>query len=106
MPYVDRTGKPLPPSDLSSLCYRDASVKLDNNEITEDEYLQALVRHCDGIRHGTNLLCNNDELPKPGFVRSGVADNVPRADKFTLSIAHWISKSACKKNTRTIDSAP
>jgi len=59
----------------------------------------------DGIRHGTNRLCNNDELPRPGFFKSGFADNVSNVDKFASSIAQWIWKDVYKDDARTTDSA-
>lgn len=105
MPNLDSTEQSSQPVSVSSLCLRDAAVKRSNNDITEDEYLQSLLVHCGGIRHGRNRLCNNDELPKPGFFKSGFADNVFNVDKFASTIAHWISKDVCKKDTRTIDSA-
>jgi len=101
VPLFDSTKQSLRLVNNMSLCFQDAAVKRNNNDITEDEYLQALLAHCTGIRHGKNKLCNNDEEKKPGFYRSFFAQNVP--DRFTSSIAHWISKDVCKNDTRTIN---
>jgi hypothetical protein len=103
LPPLDSTKKSSQPTDVSSLCFRDAIVRRNNNEITEDEYLRALLIHCDGTRHGTNRLCNNDEPIRPGFVKGLFAQNVRNLDRFTFYIALWISKDVCKDNTRTID---
>jgi hypothetical protein len=90
------------PQNLESLCFRDAVMKRHKNEITEDEYLKAVLLHCGGARHGENQLCNNDEPPRPGF-SSFFADNVYNVDRFTASIAQWILKDVCKKDTRFIE---
>jgi hypothetical protein len=103
LPSSNNTKQPSQPVDVSSLCFRNASIKRDNNEITEDEFLQALLVHCNGTRHGKNQLCT-DEPPRPGFVKSSFADDVFNVSRFTASIALWISKEVCKDNTRTIGS--
>ena len=55
------------PAEVSSLCFYDAAVRLKENTITEDEYLQAIVAHCTGLRHGENQLCNGDRSEVPEF---------------------------------------
>jgi hypothetical protein len=104
LPSLDSTGQSSQPIDVSSLCFRDAAVKRGNNEITEDEFLQALLLHCNGTRHGRNRLCTDKPL-QPGFIKNGFADNASNVDQFTFSIAHWISKDVCKDDTRIIDGA-
>lgn len=105
VPNLEGHERSFQPAKVSSMCFYEALIKRNNNEITEEEYLQALLAHCDGTRHGKNRLCNNDELPKPGFFRSGFADNLHGIDKFTGTIARWIENDVCKKGTRTVDSA-
>jgi hypothetical protein len=92
------------PVNAPSLCFYGAFVRFSNNDITEEGYLQAVLGHCNGTRHGSNRLCNNDELPGAGFVKSGFADNLRDVDDFTPNIAYWIKKDVCKNDTRTIGS--
>jgi len=112
VPYLDgvkkapRTKRSSPskqkPVNAPSLCFHGAFVRFSNNDITEEGYLQAILAHCNGTRHGSNRLCNNDELPGAGFVKSGFADNLRNVDDFTPRIANWIKKDVCKNDTRTI----
>lgn len=106
VPCVDTTKNSPQPVKVLTLYFHEAVVQRNNNSITEDEYLKALLSHCSGTRHGRNRLCNNDERPKPGFVKSGFADNFSDVDNFTVKIAYWILQDVCKRDTRTIDSAP
>jgi hypothetical protein len=73
---------------MSSLCFAEAAAKRKVNEITEDEYLQAIVNHCTGVRHGKNGLCNNDaksdDIPVYAFA-SNIED-----DSFAYAMANWI----------------
>jgi hypothetical protein len=56
------------PPEMPSLCFYDAAVRRKEDTITEDEYLQAIVAHCTGVRHGKNQLCNGDtsDIPDNG----------------------------------------
>ena len=47
---------------MSSLCYQEVVVKRRENGITEDEFLEGIVKHCTGAHHGLNTLCNNDTM--------------------------------------------
>lgn len=92
------------PVNAPALCFQGAFLRFGNNDITEEEYLIAILDHCNGTRHGRNRLCNNDELPGVGFVKSGFADNLRNVDEFTRSMAIWINQDVCKANTRKIGS--
>jgi hypothetical protein len=72
---------------MYSICFQDASVKRQRNEITEDEYLQFIVNHCTGIRHGANKLCNNDAIVDAS---DHVAFGYNIDDSFTYTVAEWI----------------
>jgi hypothetical protein len=74
---------------MSSLCFREAVVKRKNNEITEDEYLQALVSHCSGVCHGVNKLCNDDAV-LPADIHPSDAYGYGINDSFTWAVAKWI----------------
>ena len=75
-------------SRISSLCFNDAVILRRNNEITEDEYLQVIVGHCTGLRHGSNGACNNDTT-EPGASDVELGENV-KDDSFALAVASWI----------------
>lgn len=51
---------------MSSLCFSDAAAMRKTNQITEEEYLQAILNHCTGVRHGENQLCNYDTAQSDG----------------------------------------
>jgi hypothetical protein len=82
-------------SKISSLCFNDAAVLRRQNKITEDEYLQALVDHCNGLRHGINRACNNDTT-EPGEERVRLGRNI-KDDSFAKSIAGWIYRHFDRK---------
>ncbi len=44
-----------------SLCFYPAALKWKNNEISDEVFVQHLVAHCHGLRHGENKECNDDE---------------------------------------------
>jgi hypothetical protein len=73
---------------MSSLCFQEAFVRRRDNDITEDEFIEALVDHCTGIRHGSNRLCNNDAALPEKFGSAIFATNV--VDQFTWGVAQWI----------------
>ena len=88
------------PPEMPSLCFYDAAVRLKENTITEDEYLQAIVAHCTGIRHGKNQLCNGDtsDIPHDGNANTRFhtnwkrffASNVLKVDYFAWKVARFI----------------
>jgi hypothetical protein len=80
---------------MSSLCFNDALVKWRDGGIEEDEFIQSIVNHCAGARHGTNRLCNNDTATdKADYLAFGCnIDN----DRFTAAMAEWIF--TCFKNS-------
>jgi hypothetical protein len=73
---------------MSSLCFQDAVEKKKANEITEDEFLQALVNHCAGTRHGENEQGNNDANLTD--VKDSVAFGYNINDSFTFAVSQWI----------------
>lgn len=85
-----------------SLCFYSTFVRFSNKDITEGEYLQAILGHCNDTRHGSNRLCNNDELSGASFVESGFADNLCDVDEFTSSMANWIERNVFKNNIRIL----
>ena len=73
---------------MSSLCFNEALIKMRDNIITEDEFLQNIVKHCSGIRHGQNELCNDDAVTNdPDYLAFGC--NI-KEDLFTSAMAMWI----------------
>jgi hypothetical protein len=77
----------------SSLCFYDAAVKRQEDTITEDEYLQAIVAHCLGVRHGKNKLCNRDGLVGSRPDEFGRDPGLHDLDPFACHIADWIGCS-------------
>ena len=73
---------------MSPLCFFEAVILRANNEITEDEYLEAIVDHCTGIRHRCNQACKNDTTD-PGAYIIKIGNNI-KDDRFASSIAYWI----------------
>lgn len=51
---------------MSSLCFSGVAAERKTNEITEEEYLQAILNYCTGLRHGENQLCNHDTAQSDG----------------------------------------
>lgn len=71
-----------------SLCLAEAATQRRNNEITEDEYLQVIVDHCGGVRHGKNRLCNGDAViddHRHYTFGANIED-----DDFASEMAYWI----------------
>jgi hypothetical protein len=79
---------------MASLCFYDAVMKRRDGEITEDIYLQSIVAHCTGLRHGKNRLCNNDaENGNQEFRFLNFGSNIKTADpsdRFAIKMAFWI----------------
>jgi len=42
-----------------SLCFTAAATKKVNNEISTQVYLESILAHCRGVRHGNNKGCND-----------------------------------------------
>jgi hypothetical protein len=95
---ASHTGSAIRPS---SLCFYDAAVARKENTISEDEYLQAFVAHCTGIRNGINQLCNGDTKvipvsanPYPDSVHEWkrfFASNVATVDVFASTVSQFIA---------------
>ena len=66
-----------------SLCFYPAALKRKNNEISDEIFLQHIVAHCRGLRHGENKKCNDDEDPSKYFTKLG------ETDTFTYWIRDW-----------------
>jgi hypothetical protein len=96
------------PPEMPSLCFYDAAVRRKEDTITEDEYLQAIVAHCTGVRHGKNQLCNGDtsDIPDNGnesfnFLHSWkhyFASNVIEVDHFAGKVAEFIASYVDEKD--------
>jgi len=61
---------------MSPSCFNDAAVLRRKNEITEDEYLQAIVDLCIVLRHRSHGACNIDII-EPGARGVGLGYQVP-----------------------------
>jgi hypothetical protein len=98
----------LHPPEILSLCFYDAAIRLKENTITEDEYLQAIVAHCTGVRHGKNQLCNSDISDIPDNKNTSTrfsddwkyyfASNVAEVDNFARKVAQFIASHVNKKD--------
>jgi hypothetical protein len=73
--------------NMSSLCIRDAVLGRLDNQISEETYLQCIVDHSAGVRHGVNKLCNGDDS-EGRYLGSNVSRDV---DPFAWLVACWIS---------------
>jgi len=73
---------------MSSLCFAEAAAKRKENEITENEYLQAIINHCTGLRHGKNRACNNEAVIDD-HINYAFGQNI-KDDEFASEIAYWI----------------
>jgi hypothetical protein len=83
---------------MSSLCFAEAAAKRKSDEITEDEYLQAIVNHCTGLRHGKNRLCNDDAVIDDNY-NYAFARNI-QGDKFASAMAYWIIRNFYYRQTQ------
>lgn len=73
--------------EKSSLCIYDAVLGRLEKRISEETYLQCIVDHAAGARHGAKKLCNG-ELPED---RYKFASNVRQdVDLFASSMAHYL----------------
>jgi hypothetical protein len=88
------------PPEILSLCFYDAAIRLKENTITEDEYLQAIVAHCTGVRHGKNQLCNSDtsDIRFSNDWKYYFASNVAEVDNFARKVAQFIASHVDKKD--------
>jgi hypothetical protein len=77
------------PHTMSLLCFQDAFVKRGDNEITEDVYLQSILQHLTGVRHGLNRSCNNDTPNRTGMGTFEFASNA-KGDRFTYEMSTWV----------------
>lgn len=83
-----------------SLCFREAVVKYKANEITQDEYLQAIVAHCTGSHHGENQQCNGDSTANRARDRSTrkfASDLTEADDLFAYTMMKWIHGDVCQR---------
>jgi hypothetical protein len=83
---------------MSSLCFIEAAAKRKEDEITEDEYLEAIVSHCRGARHGKNRLCNGD-MVCDGPRQHAFGGDIEK-DEFASGMASWIAFSHYAKSMR------
>ncbi|KAF2420129.1 hypothetical protein EJ08DRAFT_31291 [Tothia fuscella] len=74
---------------VRSLCIRDAVMGRLNNQISEKEYLQCIVDHATGARHGVNRLCNGDDSEGAYLVSNVSQDLDPFASRV---VSEWISR--------------
>src|SRR5262245_19305862 len=66
-----------------SLCFYPAALKRKNNEISDEVFVQHIVAHCSGLRHGENKECNDDENSYE-YLRKLLA-----TDTFTYRMRDW-----------------
>ena len=66
-----------------SLCFYPAALKRKNNEISDKVFMQHIVAHCCGLRHGENKKCNDDEN------LSKYLEKLRETDTFTYWIRDW-----------------
>lgn len=84
----------------AGLCFREAVIKFKANEITQDEYLQAIVAHCTGLRHGENQQCNGDSTAskaRDGSTRKFASDVTEQDDLFAYTMMKWIHVDVCQR---------
>jgi hypothetical protein len=77
---------------MSSLCFYEAVEKRRDNEITEDVYLQSIVAHSTGVRHGKNRMCNNDTTNDDREYVSFAHDikAAESEDRFAIKMSSWV----------------
>jgi len=77
-----------------SLCFTAAATKKINNEISTQAYLESILAHCCGVRHGNNKRCNDDagDGADPDKHESTYSSKLLHLDHFAWRLRTWALK--------------
>jgi hypothetical protein len=86
------------------LCFTALATKRNNNEISTQAYLESILAHCRGVRHGPNKKCNDNDVQSdhghPVSHEMSYSVKLGCLDRLTWRLRDWALKLETVSGTK------